>query len=64
MDTRTFGTNLAAYSELKNRPRLSGQAAEDAYYAEHTPTDGRFSRIAAVIATAACGLVSIGLWLN
>ena len=64
MDTRCFGTNLTAAAEARRRPRLSNQTTEDAYYAEHSPRDGRFLRIAAIIATAACGFAAIGLWLN
>jgi hypothetical protein len=58
MDTRFFGTNLIALTEVKGPRRLAKPAAEDAYYEEYAPRNGRFFRIAAVVTAAWFGLAA------
>jgi hypothetical protein len=65
MDTRFFGDNLIALNEIQDeRRRLSTEATEDAYYKQFTPADGRFLRIASVIAGVWFTFSAIGFWLR
>jgi hypothetical protein len=65
MDTRFFGNNLTASSEIRSycSRRSSREAAEDTYYKRHAPSEGRFQWVASAAAAAVCiGFVANGFW--
>ena len=65
MDTHSFGGALIALDAIgTNRRTPRTEAAEDAYYAQHTPVEHRIPRIAPTIAVLCLAVVSIGLWLQ
>ena len=65
MDTHHLGGVLLALDAVQAKPRrLWTEAAEDAYYARHTPVERRIPRIASTIAALCLAVVSMGLWLQ
>jgi len=64
MDTHNLGSILLSLNKSQADRHPSTEAAEDSYYAAHTPADRFVPRILPVVAMVSLGVIAIGLSLQ